>query len=329
LHDAIRNEEVNVIRGQYGLSMTQKVHDVVVGDVIIIEQGMRIPADCILFEGIDVTVDETIYHENRETIIKKSVGNGKNHRENPDPFLLSRSLVMSGKGKALVCCVGKHTQLARQPDLESFGKEEKLTPLQEKLERIAGQIGKYAYLAGFVIFATQVIFLLFLIMISEEKQLLQSDTLSKLLDFFTTALAIIIVAVPEGLPLAVSISMAFSIDTMKRDNLLVKNLEACETMGTVTDICTGKTATLTNNEMQVNAIYTAKLFSNVKENSTLDNIGLPRNIVDLVKDVIILNCDSRVEMSAEGYYVAVGNGIEVGMLKFLQQSHVEVQDLLV
>jgi magnesium-transporting ATPase (P-type) len=243
---------------------------------------MRIPADCILIEGIDITVDESLYHEGRETIIRKQVGSGDNHRENPDPFLLQRSLVMSGKGKAVVCCVGKYTQLARQPDMESLGNEEKLTPLQEKLERIASQIGKYAYLAGFVIFVTQVIFLMFLIMISEERRLLQPETLSKLLDFFTTALAIIIVAVPEGLPLAVSISMAYSIDTMKRDNLLVKNLEACETMGTVSDICTGKTGTLTGGDMQVNAVYTAKLFSNVKENSTLDNIGYPKNVVELI-----------------------------------------------
>src|SRR5690606_738700 len=131
----------------------------------------------------------------------------------------------------------------------------------------------------------------FLIMFSENKQLLQSDTLSKLLDFFTTALAIIIVAVPEGLPLAVSISMAFSIDTMKRDHLLVKNLEACETMGTVSDICTGKTATLTNNDMTVNAIYTAKMFSNVRESSTLDNLDIPKDVIELIKDAVILNND--------------------------------------
>ena len=116
---------------------------------------------------------------------------------------------------------------------------------------------------------------MFIIMIKDDINLIDTNTLSKLLDFFTTALAIIIVAVPEGLPLAVSISMAFSIDTMKKDHLLVKNIEACETMGTVSDICTGKTATLTKNDMSVAAIYTSKLFSNVKENSTLDNIGLP------------------------------------------------------
>ena len=78
-----------------------------------------------------------------------------------------------------------------------------------------------------------------------------------LLDFFTTAMAIIIVAVPEGLPLAVSISLAFSVDTMKKDNLLVKKTSACETLGTVNIICTGKTGTLTNNQMAVTKFYAA------------------------------------------------------------------------
>ena len=90
------------------------------------------------------------------------------------------------------------------------------------------------------------------IWISPDTSLLQIDTLVKILDFFTTALAIVIVAVPEGLPLAVSLSVAFSMDAMKSDNLLVKKNEAFETMGMENQICTGKTATLTNNKMNVN-----------------------------------------------------------------------------
>lgn len=122
---------------------------------------------------------------------------------------------------------------------------------------MAGQIGKYAYLAGFIIFLTQILFLTFQIAIT-EKEFLDRETLMRLLDFFTTALTIIIVAVPEGLPLAVSISLAYSIDTMKKDNLLVKNQAACETMGTVSNICTGKTATLTKNEMTVQQLFLAR-----------------------------------------------------------------------
>lgn len=90
--------------------------------------------------------------------------------------------------------------------------------------------------------------------------LLSNDTLLNLLDFFTTALTIIIVAVPEGLPLAVSIALAFSLDTMKKDHLLIKNTKACEEMGAVTDICTGKTATLTKNDLKVTSFYVAKTF---------------------------------------------------------------------
>lgn len=119
-------------------------------------------------------------------------------------------------------------------------------------------------------------------MVSSETSLLSNETLGKLLDFFTTALTIIIVAVPEGLPLAVSISMAFSIDTMKRDNLLVKKIEACETMGTITEICTGKTGTLTKNDMSVSAFYAAKLFVTVKEGVSLMSCGLPNNVVEMI-----------------------------------------------
>lgn len=72
-----------------------------------------------------------------------------------------------------------------------------------------------------------------------------------ILRIFTTAVAVVIVAIPEGLPLAVSISMAFSVDTMKKDNLLVKKMAACEALGFIKEICTGKTATLTNNDMEV------------------------------------------------------------------------------
>lgn len=156
-----------------------------------------------------------------------------------------------------------------------------------------------------------------------------SDTLNRLLDFFTTALAIIIVCVPEGLPLAVSISMAFSVDTMKKENLLVKNLDACETMGIISNICTGKTATLTKNDMKVNAIYSAKNFSNVRDSSTVDNLGLPHSVAELIKEAIILNNDCSVEMTEDGIYLPVGNGIEAGMLKFLQQSGIEIHDRLV
>jgi magnesium-transporting ATPase (P-type) len=81
----------------------------VVGDIILVEAGNRIPADCILIEGNDITVDEAYYNDKKEVIVKKSLSTKDNHRDNPDPFLLSKSLVMTGSGRAIVCAVGKHT----------------------------------------------------------------------------------------------------------------------------------------------------------------------------------------------------------------------------
>jgi magnesium-transporting ATPase (P-type) len=81
----------------------------VVGDIILVEAGNRIPADCILIEGNDITVDEAYYNDKKEVIVKKSLSTEDNHRDNPDPFLLSKSLVMTGSGRAIVCAVGKHT----------------------------------------------------------------------------------------------------------------------------------------------------------------------------------------------------------------------------
>jgi len=100
-----------------------------------------------------------------------------------------------------------------------------------------------------------IIFLICNLMFSDAS-LLSNATLMAALKILTISVAIIIVAVPEGLPLAVSISMAFSVDTMKAQKLLVKNMEACENLGTIREICTGKTATLTTNEMRVNRFYT-------------------------------------------------------------------------
>ena len=74
--------------------------------MILIEPGMRVPADCVLFSGLDITVDETLYCEGRETVVRKALYTGKNHRENPDSFLLKGTLVMSGQGRAVVCAVG-------------------------------------------------------------------------------------------------------------------------------------------------------------------------------------------------------------------------------
>lgn len=170
------------------------------------------------------------------------------------------------------------------------------------------------------------IFLVFQIMFTDE-ELLSFSTALTLLRYFSIGVSIVIVAVPEGLPLAVSISMAFSVDVMKKDNLLVKKLEAPETLGYIREICTGKTATLTKNDMTVNQFYTASRTFVNREKGLVES-GLPENVIELVKNCIIFNCDARIEMSDDAKYTPEGNGTEVGMLRFLQDNDIEVQELL-
>ena len=143
LHDEIKNEKVSVIRGQYGLSQESKVSDIVVGDVVLIEAGMRIPADCVLLDGQDITVDETLYGHGNYSEKNRSMGR-EQHRQNPDAFLLSRSLVMSGSGRAVVCAVGVHTRWFKEHPVEDLEDDNNLTPLQTKLGNMANYIGKWA-----------------------------------------------------------------------------------------------------------------------------------------------------------------------------------------
>ena len=339
LYEEIRNQEISVIRGQYGLSMQVKIDELVVGDIIMIETGMRVPADCILLDGMDITAEETIYNEGRYLVNKKEISKGdEHHRENPDPFLLTSSLILSGSGRAVVAAVGTHTRYTQQFNVEQLQDQEELTPLQERLEKLAGFIGKWGYLAGILIFLTMTIFLLLQIMFDEQRDLLSLDTLQTLLRYFTVGVAVVMVAVPEGLPLAISISMAFSIDTMKQDNLLIKKPDAPENLGYIREICTGKTATLTENNMTVNQYYVAgrtydnrpnaegvrPQFLNVESSSHIST-----NIIDVLKDSIIFNCESRIEMNEEGFYVPTGNGTEVAMLRFLQQNEIPAHELLI
>ena len=231
---------------------------------------------------------------------------------------------MTGSGRAVVCAVGKHTRYTSTFPVEDLKDDDTLTHLQEKLEKLAGYIGKWAYIAGALIFALMVLFLTCKIMFTNDG-FFTNDTLMQILRIFTICVTIIIVAIPEGLPLAVSISMAFSIDTMKRDNLLVKRVEACETLGYVKEICTGKTATLTKNDMTVKQFYSGY--------KTIDNydrslLNLNATIREVLVDAIIMNNDARIEMSADALYEPTGNGTEVAMLRFLQDNDLAVQDLL-
>jgi P-type E1-E2 ATPase len=141
-----------------------------------------------------------------------------------------------------------------------------------------------------------------------------TDVLIRLTDNFTLSVALIIVAVPEGLPLAVGIALAFAVKSMRHEKVLIKNVNAPELMAQVKHICTGKTATLTANKMKVASFYAnSRLVQNKRINSFV-TCNYDDTFVELVRDCIINNCESRVEINDESKYEPVGNGTECGMI---------------
>ena len=144
-----------------------------------------------------------------------------------------------------------------------------------------------------------------------------AQIIPNIVSLFTIPITIIIVAVPEGLPLSITLALAYSVMRMKNDGVLVRDLESPERMGRVEEIVTGKTATLTANDMKVDSFYVQSLLIRNTRKNTLFNCELFPNVIDLVQESILFNCEARIEMDDKAYYVPVGNGTEVGFLRFL------------
>jgi len=147
--------------------------------------------------------------------------------------------------------------------------------------------------------------------------------LTQLLEKLQIAVALLIVCIPEGLPLAISMSLALSTDRLKDDNLLIKNLKALETAGYLTDIVTSKTSTLTKGTLEVKSIYTHGSIHDFR------NAQINKEVLNTINELIILNTDVKIEMDDQNQtYKAVGSPVEVGMIGFLVSNRISVIDRL-
>ena len=245
-------EKCAVFRGNEGLTSTLDISELVTGDIIKIEQGMKIPADCILLDGIDISCDESAMTGEPDQMEKSAVTES-NYEYNPDPFLLGKTLVAQGQGTAMVCCVGANSRSGQAE--EKLQTEEEQTPLQQKLDAIANQLARI----GFKFFILALILGLGRVVydrtLAPFKKPWDAATLTDLTFAVITAVTVIVIAIPEGLPLAVTISFAFSVMKMKKENNWVRKLASSETMGGADQICTDKTGTLTKNQMTVREFY--------------------------------------------------------------------------
>lgn len=154
---------------------------------------------------------------------------------------------------------------------------------------------------------------------SEDKKFFTMNTLNLLVNYLILSITVIVVAVPEGLPLAVTISLAYSVMKMKLENNLVRRLDASETMGGANEICTDKTGTLTMNQMTVQMIYLAdQTFKGVPQNFKSIKTS------ELMTQGVLFNCSARIERNEAGFYEPKGNCTEQGLIKYLQRAGIAV-----
>lgn len=226
---------------------------------------------------------------------------------------------MSGKGTAVVCAVGIHTQQGQAEQKLDIADEG--TPLQEKLDKIADLIGWVGVYCAILTFLASVINMI-VFKVMNDHPVLSMDTLDKLMQSAILGITIVVVAVPEGLPLAVTISLAYSVMKMKDDNNLVRRLDASETMGGANQICSDKTGTLTQNKMSVVEVYS--------EDKIDKNIDKWTNGT---KHLFYLNagCNSTAQLlkdaENENKEIRQGSQTECGMLDFIRKYGQDYQKL--
>lgn len=241
---------VKVIRS--GKTAEVSTYDIIVGDVMCLEPGDMIPADGILIDGHGIKCDESSV-TGESDLLRKTPGDKvyeavvqKIDLKKMDPFIMSGSNVEEGTGTFLVTATGVHTAYGRT--VMSLQDEGETTPLQVKLNVLADYIAKVGLSSGLILFVA--LFIKFLVRIKEIEGGAEARG-QAFLRIFIVAVTIVVVAVPEGLPLAVTLALAFATTRMIKDNNLVRLLRACETMGNATTICSDKTGTLTQNKMSV------------------------------------------------------------------------------
>lgn len=295
---------VQVTRDGYRQEVS--IYDLIVGDVVHLSIGDQVPADGIFISGYSLLIDESSLTGESEPVNK--------YEENP--FLLSGSKVQDGSGKMLVTSVGMQTEWGKLMEtLSERGEDE--TPLQVKLNGVATIIGKIGLVFAVLTFLVLTVrFLVDKALHNQFTHFSTSDALT-LLNYFAVAVTIIVVAVPEGLPLAVTLSLAFAMKKLMNDKALVRHLAACETMGSASCICTDKTGTLTTNHMVVNKIWicgqSKEMDTEREGNFQLD---VSEKVSSILLQAIFQNTSSEVVKDKEGKTRILGTPTESALLEF-------------
>lgn len=304
------DELVEVIRNGNATQIPKK--DVVVGDIVIINTGAEVPADGELLECVSLNVDESTL--TGEPMCHKSVDEKDFDPDAtyPTNHVLKGTKVMEGHGIFRVTAVGDKTENGKVFVAAQIDDSVK-TPLNEQLDGLSDLITKLSY--GF---AVLVVVGRLLIYFLGDNSMEWAHITAYVLQTLMIAVTLIVVAVPEGLPMAVTLSLAYSMRRMLKTNNLVRKMHACETMGATTVICTDKTGTLTQNQMSVEETQFYGL-----ANQALGKDETSR----LIKEGIALNSTASLDLSNPDKPVVLGNPTEGALLLWLRNNGIDYRNL--
>ena len=298
------DEPVMVVRDCNTTTVARR--DVVVGDIVILQTGEEIPADCQLLEAMRLSVDES-------TLTGEPMARKTTDAEHFDPeatfpsdVVLRGTKVIEGHGVARVTAVGDATEAGKVFEASRIDNSVR-TPLNEQLDRLGNFVSVTSYVIGALVIVGRIVMYL-----TENGMI--SDWMrftTYLLQSLMLAVTLVVVSVPEGLPMAVTLSLAYSMRRMLRTDNLVRRMHACETMGAVTTICTDKTGTLTANRMEVAA---TEFLSG--DDAAVDAMT-----------AMALNSTADLDFSDSDHLKAIGNPTEGALLLWINSRGADYREL--
>ena len=302
LNQVKNKRNVKVLRRVRGRIQTIYVpkHDIVVRDIVMLESGDEIPADGIVLEANNLMVDESDFTGELYASKNPEGVNGGKEAAYPANMLLRSSTVIEGEAIMQVTGIGTNTEEGKGV-LQAHEDNNIKTPLNKQLD----DLGRYISMASFVIAGLIVAgrLIYYYITVGSVGGFEWIGFLEVLLNSIMIAVALIVVAVPEGLPMSVTVSLALSMRKMLKENNLVRKLHACETMGAATVICTDKTGTLTENKMQVMECFPAE--------------GID---MDLLARSIAINSTASLSENGNGVLQTIGNPTEGALLRWITKN---------
>ena len=323
------DRKVKVVRS--GKSILVSVYDITVGDVMHLESGDSLPADGILISGHGITCDESSATGESDAMKKMTGAEAWRHisegtaTDKMDPFIISGAKVLEGVGTYLVTSVGVNSSHGKI--MMSLQSETEETPLQVKLSKLANWIGYIGTSAAILLFI--VLTIRFITQLSSNPRS-PAKKGQQFLDIFIVGVTIIVVAVPEGLPLSVTLALSFATKQLYKDNNLVRHLRACETMGNATTICSDKTGTLTQNKMTVVAGLLGTSLNFARESSIHEDdekilpfraafAKLSHAVKYLLMQSIALN-STAFEGEQDGQNTFIGSKTETALLEMAKEQ---------